>query len=124
MRTGVDARTGKVLTGWGHCVQSIDKCLRTVFGSRVMRRHLGSLVPTLQDENPDPLTLFKVYSAIAEALNDEDGGEPGFSLQTVDMVEYGRSGRFAFRLTGNWFPRGHLGDYSVGEAVDHVWVAS
>tara|TARA_R110002124_G_scaffold284368_1_gene461506 strand:- start:27158 stop:27532 length:375 start_codon:yes stop_codon:yes gene_type:complete len=121
MRTGVDTRTGKVLTGWDHCVQSIDRCLRTRLASRVMRRHLGSLVPELQDANADPVTIFNLYRSIADALNDPDGGEPGYSLRTIELVEYGRAGRFAFLLTGIYFPRGHLGDFGIREQRDVTW---
>lgn len=121
MRTGVNARTGEVLTGWDHCVQSIDRCLRTRFASRVMRRHLGSDVPDLQDANADPVTIFSLYRSIADALNDPDGGEPGFSLRTIEMVEFGRAGRFAFLLVGQWFPRGHLGDFSIRETRQLQW---
>lgn len=122
MRTGIDAQTGKVLTGWPHCVQSINKCLRTRHASRVLRRHLGSLVPELQDANADALTLFKIYIAIVDALNAPDGGEPGFSLRTVEMVDYGRTGRFAFLLNGDWFPYGHRGDFSIRQMQEYLWV--
>ncbi|MEC9247317.1 MAG: baseplate assembly protein [Pseudomonadota bacterium] len=115
MRTGTDAETGMLLTGWDHCVQSIRKCLTTRIASRVIRRHLGCLVPELQDQNADPRTIFKVYVAIAEALADPDGGEPGFGLRTIELVEAGRSGRFVFLLDGIFFPRGHLGDFSIRE---------
>lgn len=115
MRSGVDAITGQMLTGWDHCVQCIRKCLTTRVNTRVMRRHLGSIVPQLQDANADPMTIFQLYTSIAEALNDPDGGEPGFNLRTIELVEHGRTGRFVFLLEGDYFPRGHLGDYSVRE---------
>jgi phage baseplate assembly protein W len=115
MRVGIDAETGQVLTGWDHCVQSISKCLTTRFNTRIIRRHLGSIVPELQDDNADPSTIFRVYMAIAEALNDPDSGEAGFSLQTIELLEWGRSGRFVFLLEGIFYPRGHLGDYSIFE---------
>lgn len=115
MRTGVDARTGKVLTGWDHCAQSIGRCIAMRFRTMLRRRHLASLVPVLQDQNADPRTIFEVYRALAEAINDPDGGEPGFNLQTVELVEFGRAGRFVFLLSGQFFPRGHLGDYSIYE---------
>lgn len=116
MRTGIDAETGKVLTGWPHCVQSIRRCLSSRFGSRVMHRHIGSQVPALQDDNADPGTIMRLYGAIAEALADPDGGEPGFNLTSIDLVRGGRDGRFVFMLEGEYFPRGHLGDFSVREA--------
>ncbi|MCT7668209.1 GPW/gp25 family protein [Shinella kummerowiae] len=121
MRTGVDARTGKVLTGWDHCVQSIGRCLTTRIASRVQRRHLGCLVPELQDDNADPLTIMKAYVSIADALNDEKGGEPGFNLTSIDLVRGGRDGRFVFLMDGDHYPNGHLGDWSVSEPRTASW---
>jgi len=69
----------------------------------------------MQDQNADPDTIFLIFRAIAEALNDPDGGEPGFNLKAIELVEQGRSGRFVFLLTGDYFPAGHLGDFSVHE---------
>lgn len=115
MRVGVNALTGEFLTGWDHCVQSIGKCLSTRFNTRVMRRHLGCIVPNLQDENADPKTVFQVYMSVAEALNDPEGGEPGFNLKTIELVEWGRTGRFVFLLEGDYFPLGHVGDFSIRE---------
>jgi len=115
MRTGVDATTGAMLTGWDHVVQSLGKLLTTRFNTRTMRRHLGSQVPEIQDQNADPLTIFNLYVAIAEAINDPENGEPGFNLKTVELVEAQRTGRFVLLMEGDYFPRGHLGDFSVVE---------
>jgi uncharacterized protein len=115
MRAGIDASTGKVLTGWDHCAQSIGKCLTTRFRSRVVRRHLGSRVPELQDQNADPRTIMEAYVSIVEALNDPDGGEPGFNLQRIELVHGGRDGRFIFLLDGVFYPEGHAGDFSIRE---------
>lgn len=115
MRTGLDANTGRVLTGWDHCAQSIGRVITTRFNSRVLRRHIGSRVSELQDQNADAVTIFEAYVSIAEALNDPEGGEPGFNLRTIEMVESGRDGRFMFLLDGEFYPRGHLGDFSIRE---------
>lgn len=115
MRAGIDATTGKVLLGWDHCAQSIGKCLTTRFMSRVVRRHIGSRVPELQDQNADARTIFEAYISIVEALNDPDGGEPGFNLRQIELVQGGRDGRFVFLLDGVFYPEGHMGDYSGRE---------
>lgn len=120
-RVGVNAKTGQLLYGWDHCVQSIGKCLTTRVATRALKRHIGSDVPLFQDANADAATILKLYRAITEALNDPDGGEPGFSLQRIEMIGWGRKGRFAFLLTGIWYPFGHLGDWSVRETVTTRW---
>lgn len=115
MRVGTDAQTGQLITGWDHCVQSMGKLLSTRFATRPARRHLGNDVPELQDANASTLTIFKAFASVADALGDPDGGEPGFALQSIEMAQYGRDGRFVFILDGIFYPRGHLGDYSVFE---------
>lgn len=123
MRVGLNERTGQLLTGWAHCQQCIRRCLRTRFRTREMRYHLGSDVPELQDDNLSEATIFRFFAAIAEALSDPDGGEPGFRLQDIEVVASGaRSGRIVFLLTGVFFPRGHLGDFSVYERQSTDWM--
>lgn len=121
MRTGICARTGQVLTGWDHCAQLIRLCLVGMYGSEVMRRHIGSDVRKFQDDNADSRTIFRLFVAISEALSDPDGGEPGFRLTSIALVSASRAGRFAFLLTGIYFPRGHLGDFSIREPRDLSW---
>lgn len=115
MRAGVDAETGMLLTGWDHCLQSLRKCIRTRFRSRIMHRHIGSRQPEMQDQNAHPDTIFEVYRTVADAINDPDEGEPGYNLQAIELLRGGRDGRFVFLLDGEYFPRGHLRDYSVRE---------
>ncbi|MBA4269670.1 MAG: baseplate assembly protein [Methylobacterium sp.] len=113
MRVGVDARTGRVLTGWAHCVQSIAVVLTTRIGSSVMLRIYGSLIPELQDRNATPKRIMQAYAAVAQALRD---WEPGFRLQTIQLMRYGADGVFAFEMSGVFYPRGHLGDYRTSES--------
>lgn len=113
MRTGLDARTGQMLTGWDHCVQSIGVILMTRIGTRVMRRPFGAVLKDLQDANPDPRTIMLIYVGIAEALR---LWEPGFRLQSIALTRAGADGIYHFTLVGTFYPRGHLGDYSVAEA--------
>jgi hypothetical protein len=122
MRTGIDARTGQVLTGWPHCRQSIRACLTTRFRTRDMRFHIGSEVPQFQDANADIDTIFDFFVAIATALSDPDSGVPGFRLRDVEVLTgAARSGRFGFLLNGVYFPRGHLGDYTIYDPQSLDW---
>lgn len=121
MRTGIDPRTGKLVQGWPHCEIMIGRCLTTRFGSVPTRRHHGSSVPAFQDDNADPNTIMRFFVAIADALADPDSGEPGYRLTSVKMISASRSGRFAFLLSGFFFPRGHLGDFSIYETRSIAW---
>lgn len=116
-RTGINRETGRLLQGWDHCVQSIAVVLTTRVGSRVMRRAFGSDLKALQDRNPDPATMMMVYSAIVAALR---RWEPGFRLTQIGVDSIGADGVAVFTLSGTYFPRGHLGDYSVEEPREAV----
>ena len=116
MRVGVDAMTGQVLTGWAECEQAIGRCIRTRVGSCVMRRQRGSRVVDIQDDNASAGTIMDLYVAVAEALNDPVDGEPGYNLTSIELVRGGRDGRFVFLMSGDFFPLGYLGDFSVREA--------
>ena len=111
-RAGMDRATGRLLAGWEHCAQSIAVILTTRIGWRVMRRRFGAQVRELQDLNPDPATLLRLYAAIAEALR---LWEPGFRLSKIAATRIGADGVALFEIEGQYFPRGHLGDYSAGE---------
>ena len=121
MRTGIHPRTGQIVQGWAHCQLMIGRCLTTRFRTVVMRRHHGSGVPVFQDDNGDARTIFSFFVAIANALSDPDSGEPGFRLTSVELAQASRTGRFVFLLTGIFFPRGHLGDFSVFEEQALRW---
>ena len=121
MRAGFCEVTGKMLIGWAHCQQSIRMCLRKRIRTVEMRYHHGCEVPELQDGNTDEDTIFDVFVAIAEALADPDGGEPGFRLQTIAVYVVGRTGRTIFLLSGIFFPRGHLGDFTLQEDRSVQW---
>ncbi len=59
-----------------------------------MRRHYGCDVGAFQDANADPATMMQLYQAIVEALDDPGCGEPGFSLQRIDLTKATREGTF------------------------------
>lgn len=117
MRAGMNAETGRLLTGWDHCVQSIATVLTTRVGTRLMRRAFGSAALDLQDRNATPQRIMQIYVAVAAALK---RWEPGFRLQSIKLTQAGGDGVFAFEISGAFFPRGHLGDYSVSEARSAV----
>lgn len=110
--TGVDRDTGMILTGWPHVVQSMGVILTTHFGSRVMRRWFGSLIPALLGQNIGAAAVLRVTTAIFAALE----FEPRFALTRVRVLSNAdelRTGRLRLELEGQYRPRGHLGDFTV-----------
>lgn len=110
MRTGVDRNTGKVLTGWDHCAQSILDIVSTAIGSRTLARPYGSNDPNLVDRPQNPQSIAAHWSAIAEALR---LWEPGFRLKQLSATRLGPDGVAGLALTGDYYPNGHLGDWSL-----------
>jgi len=112
MRTGLDRQSGKLLTGWDHCAQSIGVILTTRIGTRPMRRAFGSAALELQDRNATARNIMAIYAAVAAALR---RWEPGFRLRSIRLTRGGSDGVFAFEISGTFYPRGHLGDHGLQE---------
>ncbi|MGL5447440.1 MAG: baseplate assembly protein [Rhabdaerophilum sp.] len=119
MRAGMDERTGRLVTGWDHVLMIIRRCLSTRPATLVLRRPIGSDVPGLQDQNMSAETILRHYIAIARALSplNPNWGEPGFRLRSM-QVELAANGSAIFRMAGDYYPRGHLGDYSETQRVE------
>lgn len=99
---GIDASTGKSLSGVYHLRQSIRDILTTPIGSRVQRRDYGSNIPRLIDAPMNRSTLLNVYAAAAEAL---EKWEPRFTLEKVQAVT-AEPGRLELVVYGEYLPNG------------------
>lgn len=110
--TGISASAGTVLTDWEHVRQSITTILTTPLGSRVMRRDFGSNLFDLIDARMVQKNVLAVYSASALAIA---RWEPRFKVTRANVDELSAAGRLVLNIFGTYFPRGHLGDYSVAE---------
>lgn len=119
MRAGMDEATGRLLTGWDHVQQGIRRAITTRPSSLVLRRKIGSDLPSLQDENMTAENVLKAYVEIANAISplNPEWGEPGFRLREMRLIRLDASGLAAFLLTGDYFPNGHLGDFSNPETL-------
>ena len=109
---GISAVTGRPLTDWEHTDQSIGKIVQTAIGARVMRRTFGSDLPDLGDSKTFRKNILAVYSAAAAAI---DAWEPRFRMRTGAVRSVSADGKIGLVISGTYFPRGHLGDYSVAE---------
>jgi len=108
--TGIDRRTGRVISGWAHVEQSLHVIFTTRIGERVMRRWFGSAVPQILGQNMVPSTVLKFWTAICIAV---DLWEPRYRITKIDPIgspEEMRLGAIKFEVQGIYMPRGHLGD--------------
>lgn len=106
--------TGRRVSGWAHVQQSIGMILTTPVGSRVMRRDFGSRLFDLIDAKMTPRRVLALYAAVAMALA---RWEPRFRLTRCAVIATAADGRVGLSLHGTYYPRGHLGDYSIAEDV-------
>jgi phage baseplate assembly protein W len=109
---GIDRTTGKMLDGWAHVEQSLKVLITTSLGSRVERRNIGSRLPRLVDSPISAHTLVDFYAATAGVI---DKWEPRFRLNRVNMSQP-ETGHLLVDAEGIYFPRGHLGDFSIQPA--------
>ncbi len=115
--SGVSNTTGEMLEGWLHLKQSIIDLFRTRIGTRVMRRDYGSDIPDLIDRPAGRDVVLEVTLAAGEAI---DRWEPRFRLEGVGVTEAGPDGRFRIDIVGEYYPRGHLGDFTIVETDQRV----
>lgn len=99
---GIDANTGKRLSGLAHLRQSIRDILTTPIGSRVMRRDYGSRLYELVDAPINRETLLDLYAATAEALAI---WEPRIEVEEVG-AEVPAPGKIILSLRGLYIPTG------------------
>ena len=93
---GMNATTGRALSGLAHIRQSITDILTTPVGSRLMRRRYGSEVPELMDQPLNSATVLRIYAATAYAIR---LWEPRISLTGLQF-ETGEAGTAALILDG------------------------
>jgi phage baseplate assembly protein W len=99
---GIDATTGKALSGLDHLRQSVRDILTTPLGTRVLRRDYGSRLFDLIDAPINRSVLLDIYAATAEAI---EKWEPRIRLQSV-VATLAEPGRVVLSLTGLYLPEG------------------
>jgi len=100
---GIDAKTGKALSGIDHLRQSVADILGTPIGSRVMRREYGSRLFELVDRPVNATWIADANAWTAEAL---DRWEPRIALDRVVVAEITDEGRPVLDLYGTYLPDG------------------
>ena len=99
---GINAETGKALSGLDHLRQSIRDILTTPVGSRVMRRDYGSRLFQLVDAPVNRRTIVDIYAATIEALL---RWEPRITPRRVSIAA-SETGRVVIDLEATYTPTG------------------
>jgi phage baseplate assembly protein W len=101
---GVNANTGKELSGVEHLHQSVRDILSTPIGSRVLRREYGSQLPRLVDAPLNRSTVMDIYAATADAIT---RWEPRLRVTKVS-AEIPAPGKIVVSVTGVYLPEGRV----------------
>lgn len=109
---GMDRITGRSLSGWPHVEQSLGVLLTTPLRSRIMRRALGAGVQRRVDMPISPATLIDLYADVATAITKF---EPRYRVTRMRLPSDPTAGAISLLLEGVYFPRGHLGDFSISQ---------
>ena len=97
---GMNAETGRELTGLEHLKQSIADILNTPIGSRVMRRDYGSRLFELIDAPINRSTVVDIVAETAEALMK---WEDRLVVSAVDVTgAVAVAGQIVLRITGKY----------------------
>jgi phage baseplate assembly protein W len=112
--SGFGRDAGAALSGFDHVRQSIGVILTTPIGSRVMRRDFGSELFDLIDRPMTDQVILAIYAAAAMAIA---RWEPRFAVLGCALTQASPTGTLSLELSGVYYPRGHLGDFTP-EAAD------
>ncbi len=96
--TGMDALTGRALSGDEHLAQSISDIVSTAIGERVMLREYGCLLFDLLDRPTTRATLLLAAMAVTMALA---RWEPRIAVTQVTFEGEFASGQVIMIVTGN-----------------------
>ena len=115
---GIDRRTGRVLRGWDHVVQSVFLILGSRVGFRVMRRPFGCGATSLLGRRftQQATALYRLLVVLAL-----ERWEPRVAVRRVALtgdVDGVRAGASRSVISVDYLPNGHRGDPTVATTRD------
>ena len=105
--TGMDAATGRLLTGWPWVAQSATRVLTTAYFEEVMRPHVGSNARQLFGELAHVRTAQRFRWAVGVALL---LFVPNLRPSAIQQLSSDRTGATGWIAEGDYLPRAHRGD--------------
>ena len=105
--TGMDAVTGRLITGWPWVAQSATRILTTAHFEEVMRPHVGSNARQLFGQLANLSTAQRFRWTVATALL---LFVPNLRPTAIVELAQDRTGSTDWAAEGDYRPRAHLGD--------------
>ena len=100
---GMSRHTGRAISDDGqlpaHLQQSLHDLLTTLIGTRLCRRHYGSLVPALIDQPCNDFTKLKIMNASATAVI---RFEPRIKIKQVQVSSTDQASAWDITIIGNY----------------------
>lgn len=109
-REGIDGRTGKVLAGYPHLVQSLETIWMTRRDQLMMLLDFGSDLRGLLAEDLTPAIALQIYN---ELVASADRWEPEYRIDELQFVTMSETGLLALRHGGLYYPEGRFGNYDL-----------
>lgn len=113
-RQGIDARTGKPLSGPAHLAQSLGKIWETRIGTRAMLLSFGSDLRSLLSEDLTPELALLLYNELAVSAA---RWEPEYLITQLQLVRLTDGGALGFRHGGIYYPEGRFGNYDLAVSL-------
>lgn len=114
-RTGIDRRTGELLTGWDDVSQSIEVILATMLEERIMRTEFGSEVWRTIGKNLVPPTVLQFYRHAVGAIH---RWEPEYRVRRIQLLRVDALGTLGVGSKGLYYPEGRFGNYRASVVAD------
>ena len=118
-RVGSDRTTGRMLTGWAHCQQSVAVILSTQLEARLMRLDFGCELIGQIGKNLTELRVLQIYRSVVTAVH---RWEPEYRIRRLALESVERVGGLSLRTEGLYYPEGRLGNYAIIETVSGAFV--
>ena len=99
MKSGMDKRTGKLITGVPYLRQRLEDVINTPLGSVPGARGFGSRLYELVDRNLDSDFYMTAYENLADAVADPVNGLDDFRLSNM-LVSRTTANHYTFQITG------------------------
>ncbi|MBY6244107.1 GPW/gp25 family protein [Methylosinus sp. Sm6] len=114
-RTGIDAKTGKVLVGFAHLEQSVAKIVMTAPTERVMLLDFGFEPARRLGRNISAALAATLYRDLITAIHK---WEPEYRIARLQLANLDRIGGMGVVLAGLYYPEGRFGNYDISEEAN------